>query len=167
MSFQQLLRMRVSRLAAAIAGALLGLSLGAPAAQAVIICSGDVEADGTACGLQNGTASDVTVGGATADNTSGTLEINGGSVLTTPSPSPFGTVANSPGSTGTVTVTGSNSIWRVDGVFAEPEEERFGGSVNVGRRGDGALYVLDGAAVEIGAGATGRSADLAISGTST
>ena len=167
MSFRKVLRVRAGGLAAAIAGIVLGLSLGASAAQAVMICSGDVSAVGTFCSLQNGTAIDVAVGGATADNTNGALEINGGSVLTTPSPSPFGTIADRPGSTGTATVTGSGSAWRLDGVFAEPEEERFGGSLNVGRRGDGTLHVLDGGAVEIGAGATGRSTDLAIGGTST
>jgi len=163
---QPFLWARTTRIAAAIVGAIIGVSLGSTEAAATIVCSGDVETDGAACGFQAGNASNIIVGGASGASTAGTLSISDGSVLTSPSPDPYGAIADTPGSIGTVTVTGSGSLWRIDGVFADPEEERFGGSLHVGRRDDGTLYVLDGGAVEVGAGTTGRSTDLAVGGTS-
>lgn len=153
-----------SQMRSVVAGLVVGFSaiLFMPhAATATILCSGDVRAIGTACGMQNGTAGDIAVGGASGGPTNGTMTINGGSVLTTPSLAPYGAIAESAGSSGTVAVTGAGSTWTLTG----EDLDGFGPTLAVGRRGDGTLNILDGGRVEASNGGVGLGANLQIGGT--
>ena len=103
-------------------------------------------------------------------NLSGTLEVNGGSVLTSKDapPSPVGTPAGSEpepggmigrgaGSFGTATVTGTGSQWRLEGTGVDPGII-FGPYMSVGRDGGvgtlnveaGGKVILDGLGASVG-----------------
>ena len=125
--------------------------------QATMICTGDVTADtvdGKVCG--HSSASNVFVGGDFDAAGTGTLTINGGSVLTSPAPGPQGRIATESGSTGSVTLTGPGSQWILTGIFANGDvDDGSGAFLSVGRDGTGALNVKDGASVVIDAGPSG------------
>ncbi len=92
----------------------------------------------------NASATNVNVGGDDVTPGTGTLEINGGSVLTTPSPDPFAAIGRLDGSNGIVTVTGNESSWRIEG-----NDGTFGPFLSVGRGGVGVLTIINGGNVTI------------------
>ncbi|MCP4765042.1 MAG: hypothetical protein GY875_02110 [Gammaproteobacteria bacterium] len=156
--------------------ALLGFSIFS--ANAAIVTSGD-----TSLGV--GTFGDVTTGitkvGAiysSNSNLSGTLEVNGGSILTskgpptpdqgTIEPEPGGMIGRGSGSVGTVTVTGTDSRWRLEGTGQDyegtPDEITFGPYLLVGRDGGrgelnitaGGKVILDGQGADLGSDFSGN-----------
>ncbi|MFO1058721.1 MAG: PEP-CTERM sorting domain-containing protein [Dongiaceae bacterium] len=106
-------------------------------------------------GPGDSTAANVFVGGDFNGPATGTMTINGGSVLTTPSPDPQGHLGTLAGSSGTVTVTGTGSAWKLQGVINDGFDDGLGGFLSVGRAGVGQLNVTAGGQVNIDAGATG------------
>src|SRR5262249_33700375 len=110
--------------------------LSASQSKATLVCTDTVQADATICGLINAAATNVFVGGnfGAPSGTKGTLDINNGSHLTAPSPSPQGYIAAEKGTTGTVTVEGPGSQWSLSGVFANGDsDDGLGGFLSVGR----------------------------------
>lgn len=91
------------------------------------------------------TTFNVQVGGAADASDDGSLEINGGSVVRTVNPSPYGNIAQGAGSTGAVTVTGSGSEWRLEG----RDPDGFGAFLTVGRNGTGTLDIENGGRVVV------------------
>lgn len=117
-----------------------------------------VEGEVSPPGIDDGTASGVTVGGDFRQSGTGSITIDNGSDLTTSSPSPYGEIAPLSGSTGTVTVTGSGSTWRLEGTDTQTDGiGNFGDGafLTVGRGGTGTFNITDGGKVTIDAsGAT-------------
>jgi len=110
----------------------------------------------------------VNVGGNRTTVGTGTLEVNNGSVLLTqgnavePGPEPGGMIGRLAGSSGTVTVTGLGSTWRLEGTGADPGVT-FGPFLSVGRQGGvGELNVEASGKVELdGLGANLGGSDFA------
>lgn len=115
---------------------------------AEIVTTGEVFPTGLDT-LGDASATFVNVGGNDITPGTGTLLINGGSILTTPEPLPFGAIGRLDGSNGTATVTGTSSTWRIEGT-----DGTFGAFLHVGRGGVGILNVLnDGKVIIDGLGA--------------
>jgi outer membrane autotransporter protein len=95
---------------------------------------GDVLVDGAGSKV---TSARLVVGGAGT----GTMVIQNGGVLTTTNAAPAaGDIADQPGGTGSVTVTGAGSAWN------------SAGSVGIGQQGNGTLNILNGGKVTAAAG---------------
>jgi T5SS/PEP-CTERM-associated repeat protein len=104
---------------------------------AAVIVGGDV------VGL-NSTTTSLKVGGDFSTPGAGSIEINGGSTLTTSGSSPFVNISPLFGSSGSATVTGTNSTWRIEGVNTAVDEGAF---LTIGRGDTGSLNINGGGKV--------------------